>query len=31
MGELIPLNKALQRLLELKNERRLVNKIEMTD
>jgi threonyl-tRNA synthetase len=29
MGELVPLNKALARLIELRDQRRLVNKIDM--
>jgi threonyl-tRNA synthetase len=31
MGELIPLDKALSRLIELRDERRLVNKIDMSE
>ena len=31
MGELIPLDKALDRLKELRDERRLENKIDMTN
>ena len=31
MGELIPLNTALERLVELRDERKLENRIEMTN
>jgi hypothetical protein len=31
MGELIPLDKALERLRELRDERRLESKIDMTN
>jgi hypothetical protein len=31
MGELIPLDKALERLRELRDERKLENRIEMTN
>jgi threonyl-tRNA synthetase len=31
MGELVPLQKVLERLVELRDERRLENKIDMTE